>query len=163
MTLRSLLFLAVLVAAFGFFAFSVRRVITYLRVGKKEDRTDRPADRLRNVLVIAFGQTKLLREPLAGAMHFCIFWGFMILLLAIVETIGEGLVPGFTLSFLGPLYGPLAFVQDLLGSLVIGAVLYGAGTLLRTRIEDRLLRETFGAAFDDYARRVPSLLPWTRP
>ena len=47
--------------------------------------------------------------------------------------------------------------------LVIGAVLYGAGTLLRTRIEDRLLRETFGATFDDYARRVPSLLPWTRP
>src|SRR5512138_3410360 len=119
MTLQSILFLLVLAAALGFFATSVWRVITYLRIGKKDDRTDRVGDRLRNVLVVAFGQTKLLREPLAGMMHFCIFWGFMILLLAIIETVGEGLAPGFTLSFLGPLYGPLVFVQDLLGFLVI--------------------------------------------
>jgi Fe-S oxidoreductase len=125
MTPRALLFLVVLAFALAFFLFSVRRVISFLKVGKKDARTDRIGDRLRNVLVIAFGQTKLLREPLAGMMHFCIFWGFMILLLAIVETIGEGLNPGFSLSFLGPLYEPLVAVQDALGLLVIGSVLLG--------------------------------------
>lgn len=124
MTLHTILFLLVLAAALSAFLFSVRRVITYLKVGKPESRTDAPGERLKNVLVIAFGQTKLLREPLAGAMHFTIFWGFVILLLAIAETIGEGIVPGFSFAFLGPLYGPLVMLQDILGLLVIVSVLF---------------------------------------
>ncbi|MFT3872646.1 MAG: hypothetical protein QM714_08365 [Nocardioides sp.] len=28
------------------------------------------------------------------------------------------------------------------------------------RFEERDLRRTFGAAYDDYATRVPALLPW---
>ena len=64
----------------------------------------------------------MLREPLAGILHFFIFWGFVILLAAVVESIGEGLVPGFSLAFLGPLYPPLVFVQDVVGILVIAAV-----------------------------------------
>jgi Fe-S oxidoreductase len=123
MSWHSLLFSAILIAAVVFFGINTRRLLGYLRVGKRDMRTDRPAERLRNVLTIAFGQTKLLREPLAGMMHFFIFWGFVILLLAIVEAIGEGLSHGFSLAFLGPLYGPLQFLQDLLGLLVIGSVL----------------------------------------
>lgn len=34
-----------------------------------------------------------------------------------------------------------------------------AGTLIRVRIEERLLRETFGSRFNDYARRVKALFP----
>ncbi|MGA3292886.1 MAG: isoprenylcysteine carboxylmethyltransferase family protein [Candidatus Acidiferrales bacterium] len=45
--------------------------------------------------------------------------------------------------------------QALLGGLVV----FLAGTAIRVRAEERLLRETFGAAFDDYARRVPAFLP----
>jgi Fe-S oxidoreductase/nitrate reductase gamma subunit len=123
MTLRSILFAAILVLAFGFFAYNVRRLVSYLKIGKPEQRSDRPAERLKNVLVVAFGQTKLLREPLAGLMHFFIFWGFVVLLLAIIESIGEGIVPGFSLAFLGPLYSPLVAVQDALGLLVILSVL----------------------------------------
>ncbi len=37
--------------------------------------------------------------------------------------------------------------------------LYFAGTLVRIRIEERLLRARFGAAFEDYSRRVPALIP----
>ncbi|HZY10727.1 MAG TPA: (Fe-S)-binding protein, partial [Bacteroidota bacterium] len=99
-------------------------MIKYLSIGKSEKRTDKPFDRLRNVAVIAFGQTKLFREPLAGLMHFCIFWGFVILLLAIIESLGEGINPGFTLSFLGVLYPPLIFLQDVFGILVIGSCLF---------------------------------------
>jgi len=40
--------------------------------------------------------------------------------------------------------------------------LFYAGTLVRTRIEDRLLRAQFGEAFEAYARAVPSLFPWRR-
>jgi protein-S-isoprenylcysteine O-methyltransferase Ste14 len=48
--------------------------------------------------------------------------------------------------------------------LLIGIVLVTVGTLIRIRAEERLLRERFGAAYADYARRVPALLPvpWRR-
>ncbi len=41
----------------------------------------------------------------------------------------------------------------------IFAVLYVAGTVIRIRSEERLLRAAFGAEFDDYARRVPAFIP----
>jgi protein-S-isoprenylcysteine O-methyltransferase Ste14 len=36
------------------------------------------------------------------------------------------------------------------------------GTLIRTRSEDALLRATFGAEYESWARRVPALVPGTR-
>jgi Fe-S oxidoreductase len=120
---RQILFALVLLAALGYFAFSVRRLIRGLQIGRKEDRFDNIPARLKNVLVVAFGQSKLLREPLAGLMHFFIFWGFVILLSAVLEAIVEGLVPGFTLAVLGPLYPPLAVLQETIGILVIAACL----------------------------------------
>jgi protein-S-isoprenylcysteine O-methyltransferase Ste14 len=45
--------------------------------------------------------------------------------------------------------------QALLGGLIV----FLAGTMIRIRTEEKLLRDTFGAQFDDYARRVPALLP----
>jgi Fe-S oxidoreductase len=123
MSTNSLLFAVVLAGALGFFAWNLRRLISYLRIGKAENRFDNSGRRIAAVLTIAFGQSKLLREPLAGVLHVLIFWGFLILLAAVVESIGEGLVEGFSLAFLGPLYAPLVFLSDLFGVFVLGAVL----------------------------------------
>jgi Fe-S oxidoreductase len=122
MTLNTLLFAIVLVAALAFFARSASRILGNLRLGKKEDRFGNPGLRLRRVLTIAFGQSKLLREPLAGLLHLLIFWGFVVLLSAVCESIGEGLFPGFSFSFIGPLYPPLLFLVDLFGALVVVSV-----------------------------------------
>src|SRR3990172_575266 len=101
MTAKNVVFLVVFVLAMGLFAWSVYRLIRYLRLGKPENRFDRPGSRLMKVLTVAFGQSKLLREPLSGLMHFFIFWGFVVLLSAVLESIGEGIVSGFSFSFLG--------------------------------------------------------------
>lgn len=122
MSLESILFACVLLSAFALFAWNVRSLASYLALGKAENRFENPAARVRRVLTVAFGQSKLLREPLAGWLHFFIFWGFVILLTAVVESIGEGLVPGFSFSFLGPVASPLAFLQDLVGVLVVLAI-----------------------------------------
>ena len=42
---------------------------------------------------------------------------------------------------------------------VAALALYGVGTAIRVRSEEKLLREQFGAAFDDYKRRVPAVVP----
>jgi len=40
-----------------------------------------------------------------------------------------------------------------------GLLLFLAGTALRVRVEERLLRATFGETYDAYARRVPAVVP----
>jgi protein-S-isoprenylcysteine O-methyltransferase Ste14 len=43
--------------------------------------------------------------------------------------------------------------------LVLAIVIFFVGTVIRVRIEERLLRALFGPEFDDYVRRVPAMLP----
>jgi protein-S-isoprenylcysteine O-methyltransferase Ste14 len=43
--------------------------------------------------------------------------------------------------------------------LAVGIVLFAIGTVIRVRSEEKLLRAAFGKEFDDYARRVPAVLP----
>jgi protein-S-isoprenylcysteine O-methyltransferase Ste14 len=44
--------------------------------------------------------------------------------------------------------------------LVVALPFYIAGTMIRIRYEEKLLREAFGPQFDDYARRVPAFIPF---
>jgi len=94
-----------------------------MKVAKKKDnRFDQVGRRIKNVIRIAFGQSKLLRDPAAGTVHFLIFWGFMLFLVAVIEAIIQGFYSPFTFEFLGPLYSLITLVQDVLGVLVILAV-----------------------------------------
>jgi protein-S-isoprenylcysteine O-methyltransferase Ste14 len=44
--------------------------------------------------------------------------------------------------------------------LSMAIVVFAIGTSIRVRSEEKLLREAFGAKFDDYARRVPAVIPF---
>jgi protein-S-isoprenylcysteine O-methyltransferase Ste14 len=44
-------------------------------------------------------------------------------------------------------------------ALLAALAVFAVGTLVRVRSEERLLRETFGAEYDAYSRRVPAVLP----
>lgn len=44
--------------------------------------------------------------------------------------------------------------------LVLAIVVFAIGTLIRVRSEERLLREMFGSEFDEYALRVPAVIPF---
>jgi protein-S-isoprenylcysteine O-methyltransferase Ste14 len=44
-------------------------------------------------------------------------------------------------------------------SLLAAILVYLAGTLIRIRSEEKLLREVFGTTYEDFARRVPALIP----
>ena len=123
MEIKNIVFLIVLAAAFGVFGYTAGKVFGYLKIGKADTRFDHFDKRISNVLAIAFGQTKILRDPVQGPIHAGIFWGFVILLTAVLESIGEGLIPGFTFSFLGPLYNLIAVATDLIALVVLAAVL----------------------------------------
>jgi len=123
MTLHTIVFLCVLLVAFGFFARSAMRLIAYLRVAKPAHRLDNLGARLKTTLTVALGQSKLLRDPVAGWIHAAIFWGFLILLFSAIEAILEGLHQGWSLNFLGPVYSAITFLTDLFCTFIIVATI----------------------------------------
>ncbi len=124
MTIKNIVFILVFISAISFFVWSCRNLIKYMMVAKKEDdRLDEIGKRIKNVLKIAFGQSKLLRDPAAGITHFLIFWGFILFLFAVIEALIQGFYSDFTLSFLGPVYSIITIIQDIFGLLVVLAVL----------------------------------------
>ena len=124
MELKNIIFVLVFISVFEFFTYSVTNLIKYLKVAKKKDyRFDNIPARIGRVLKIVFGQTKLLREPVAGTLHFLIFWGFVLFIFAVVETIIQGFYTPFTFSFLGPFYSAMTLIQEIFAVLVIFSIL----------------------------------------
>ncbi|WKZ68199.1 MAG: (Fe-S)-binding protein [Melioribacteraceae bacterium] len=124
MELKNIIFVIVLISAFSFLVYNVKRLISYLTIGQNEDRFDKPSERFKNVLKIAFGQSKILRDPIAGTIHFLIFWGFMLFLVAVLEALIQGIYSPFDLEFLGPLLAVITLIKDIFGLLVVFSVLF---------------------------------------
>jgi Fe-S oxidoreductase/nitrate reductase gamma subunit len=123
-TIQNVAFLFVLVLALGFFAYNAQRLVRYLRVGLDEDRSDDAWTRLRNVLVIGIGQSKILRDPVAGALHASVFWGFVVLTLGTAEILVRGVLPAFSFERMlpAPVYALFLLSQELFAGLVLAAV-----------------------------------------
>ena len=103
--LQQVAFLFVLVAA-GFF---VRRRVLFIRnnirLGKPHVIQDRPSERWRNMILVAFGQKKMFKRPIPAVLHFLIYAGFLIINLEVLEFIIDGLAS--THRIFAPLMGPL--------------------------------------------------------
>src|SRR5882724_11869255 len=121
-----LLFTLVVFVALGFFFRTLYGRFQLLRAAGPVPRFDRIGERLKAVLVYAFGQKKfVIGEQPAGWMHVVIFWGFVILGLQILTMFGRAFsahffVPGFAPDLLG---GPFLVLRDVLEVTVSAAVL----------------------------------------
>lgn len=125
MEIKNIIFILVFLSAFAFFFYSCRNLFRYMMVAKKKDpRFDNPAARLSRLWKVAFMQTKLLRDPKAGILHFFIFWGFILFIFAVLESIIQGFYSPFSLRFAGPLYSAITLIEDIFSLLVIASVLY---------------------------------------
>src|SRR5919202_1185022 len=124
MSTGNVVFIFLLVVAAGFFSYNVQRLVSYLRLGRAEDRFDHPLQRLKNVLVIAIFQKKILRDPVAGPMHALIFWGFIVITAGTIELFLQGIFPAFSYRFFLPAwaYRGYSVSQDVFGVLALGAV-----------------------------------------
>ncbi|MFO7526056.1 MAG: (Fe-S)-binding protein [Ignavibacteriaceae bacterium] len=123
--LKNIIFILVFLASIGFFAFSCFNLIKYLKVAnKKDDRFNNTLERLKRVWTIAFAQTKLLRDPVAGILHLMIFWGFIVFIAAVLESIIQGFYSPFNLKFLGGVNLLISSIHEIFAILIICSVLY---------------------------------------
>ena len=114
-----------LIPTLGIAGYGVWRHVQKWRAGKPALRFDRPAERFKRLLKMAVLQISIWRDPLAGAMHAMMFWGFITLGIATtVVAIHEDFnIPIMQGDFY--LYFQSLFVDVLGGFAVIGTVLAG--------------------------------------
>jgi ferredoxin len=107
--LFQILFIFVAGIAIWLFSKRIGEIRRNILLGRNEDYTDHPAARWKNLLLLAFGQKKMFRNPLVALMHFVIYAGFIIINLEVLEIILDGLLGTHRLfsTFLGGLYGIL--------------------------------------------------------
>ncbi len=121
--LSQILFLAALAAT----AYLVTRRVLLIRrtilLGKEDQRTDRPGERLRNMLLLAFGQKRMFTRPLVGALHFVVYIGFILINIELLEIVIDGLFGTHRLfaGFLGGFYTFILNFFEILAFVVLAA------------------------------------------
>lgn len=118
--LANILFLVLLIVGFGFFAKNVKKLIRNIKQGRAINRSDRSSDRWKNMAMIALGQSKMVKRPVAGILHIFVYVGFVVINIEMLEIIIDGLFGTHrVLSFLGGFYDALIGVFEVLAALVI--------------------------------------------
>ncbi|WPO78669.1 (Fe-S)-binding protein [Flavobacterium sp. KACC 22761] len=122
--LDNILFAILLVVGFGFFTASVKKIIRNINLGVDVDRKDNPKARWKNMALIALGQSKMVRRPVAGILHIFVYVGFVIINIELLEIIIDGLFGTHRIfaPYLGVVYDVLIASFEILAILVIIAV-----------------------------------------
>lgn len=121
--LDNILFALLLLIGVGFFLKNIKKLRRNIKLGKKIDRSDNADARLKNMLMIAMGQSKMVKRPIAGLLHIVVYVGFIIINIEVIEIIIDGLFGTHrVLSFLGSWYKLLIGSFEILAFMVIISV-----------------------------------------
>ena len=124
MYIDNILFALILVAGIGFFAKNVKKLKRNINLGHNVNRNDNPSARWKNMAMIALGQSKMVKRPVAGFLHIIVYAGFIIINIEVLEIIIDGLFGTHRIfSFLGGFYGFLISSFEILAVLVLVAVI----------------------------------------
>lgn len=122
--ISSILFALILVVGIGFFVKNVKKIKRNINLGKPIDRTDNAKQRRQNMAMIAFGQSKMVKRPIAGLLHIIVYVGFVVINIEVLEIILDGLLGTHRLfSFLGTPYYILIGTFEILAVLVLFSVI----------------------------------------
>lgn len=118
--LDNLFFAVLLIIGFGYFFNNIKKIKRNINLGIDIDRTDNPNERWKNMAMIALGQSKMVKRPIAGALHIVVYLGFIIINIEVLEIIIDGLTGSHRIfSSLGAVYGFLIGSFEVLSLLVL--------------------------------------------
>jgi heterodisulfide reductase subunit C len=124
MYIDNILFAIILIVGIGFFAKNVKKLKRNINLGHDVNRTDNSSARWKNMAMIALGQSKMVKRPVAGFLHIIVYAGFIIINIEVLEIIIDGLFGTHRVfSFLGGFYGFLIGSFEILAVLVLVAVI----------------------------------------
>ncbi|MCB0396637.1 MAG: (Fe-S)-binding protein [Flavobacteriales bacterium] len=135
---KQLVFIIVFLVAGGVFGFTCMRLRRFFKLTRPSFPIDRIGERMRLTLMVAFGQTKILRRPGIGLLHALVWWGFIVITLGTAEMMVDGLAG--TERFLGALIGPLYDVIMASGDVFAAFIVFACLAFLFRRYVMRVKR-----------------------
>lgn len=122
--LPNILFAIALILGIGYFSRNIGKIRRNIKLGKEVDTSNNKGQRWKNMAMIALGQSKMVKRPIAGLMHLIVYIGFVIINIEVLEIIIDGLLGTHRIfSSIGPLYGVLIGTFEILALLVLIAVI----------------------------------------
>ncbi len=115
----NLIFALILSAGIGYFAKNVKSLVRNIKLGRDKDVSDNKLQRLKNMINIALGQSKMVRRPVSGFLHVVVYIGFIIINIEVLEIVIDGL---FGTHRIGLSILPTSIYGFLIGSFEILAV-----------------------------------------
>ncbi|MBE8723094.1 (Fe-S)-binding protein [Sphingobacterium pedocola] len=115
-----LIFAIVLVGALFLFYKNARKIYRNIQLGKSVNRFDNASERTKLMLLVAFGQKKMFKRPIPALLHLCVYVGFCIINIEMLEIFIDGLFGTHRVfSFMGGFYDVLIYSFEILAALVL--------------------------------------------
>ena len=120
----NIIFIILLISSSGLFIRNLLKIKRNINLGKGETlEFNNPGKRLKNMLRVAFGQSKMVSRPVAGILHFIVYVSFVIINIELIEIIIDGIFGTHRVfSPIGSVYGILIGSFEILALLVIVSV-----------------------------------------
>lgn len=121
--IAQIIFIIILAFAIYLFSRNAGKIRRNILLGRHVNRSDQPLRRLGVMARVAFGQSKMVKRPVAAIMHFFIYVGFIIINLEVLEIMIDGVFGSHRVfaKSLGSLYGLLIGGFEILAILVLVA------------------------------------------
>lgn len=117
---KQIIFIICALVSIGVFSYTLSKLIAKFKITKPSFPIDKIGERISLTLLVAFGQSKILRRPVIGMMHALVWWGFIVVTIGTFEMALEGFF-GLVrpLSFLGPVYDVIMASGDISAGIIL--------------------------------------------
>lgn len=114
--IQQILFLIVVGIAAFILTKRIKQIRSSILLGRDVDLSDNKSVRLKNMLLVAFGQQKMFKRPIPAFLHLLIYVGFLVINLEVLEFVLDGLLGTHRLfaPYLGSFYNVLMNVFEFL-------------------------------------------------
>lgn len=113
MEAESIIFIAITVLSIAAFTWNVMKIRRNILLGRDVNRSDNMGERLKTMTMVALGQSKMVKRPIAGLLHIFIYLAFVVTQVELIEIIVDG-IGGTHRIFMEPLGGFYTFIISLI-------------------------------------------------
>ena len=119
--LQQIIFFVILSAAGYILWKRVTLIRSNILLGKDLDRTDNRSERLKSMLLVAFGQRKMFKNITPAILHLFVYVGFIVINPEVLEFIIDGLAGTHRIfaPYLGSFYNVLMNIFEFLAASVL--------------------------------------------
>jgi hypothetical protein len=136
--IQQIAFALVLAAAVFIITKRIGIIRKNIQLGKKSLPEDSPQERLKNMLLVAFGQKKMFKRLTPAILHLFIYVGFLVINLEVLEFVVDGIAGTHRIfaPYLGSFYTILMNIFEFLAVAVLVSCVF---FLIRRNVSEPVL------------------------